>query len=95
MPVRNLRRGRWTRTIRADDGSCVPVPATKGVSGTRWFCAYRLGRPYYAKPLRNGPGELPTVSTQSTGIPSRSETELRAEPNGREILVRACWSPRV
>lgn len=55
MPVRKLRPGRWTLTLRTDaPGRCLPVPATKALPGTRWFRASRLGRPYYAKPLRNG-----------------------------------------
>ncbi|SMQ13888.1 Glycosyltransferase involved in cell wall bisynthesis [Streptomyces sp. Ag82_O1-12] len=52
LPVRKLPPGRWTLTLRTDDpGSRIPVPPARGLSGTRWFRASRLGRPYYAKPL--------------------------------------------
>ncbi|MFJ4081549.1 glycosyltransferase [Streptomyces iakyrus] len=56
MPVRNLRPGRWTLTLRTDDPkSPVPVPTPKALSGRRWFRAARFGRPYYAKPLAGSP----------------------------------------
>ncbi|MGW6545630.1 glycosyltransferase family 2 protein [Streptomyces massasporeus] len=52
LPVGKLPPGRWTLTLRTDDpGIRIPVPPTRGLSGTRWFRASRLGRPYYAKPL--------------------------------------------
>ncbi|MFF8394959.1 glycosyltransferase [Streptomyces sp. NPDC016172] len=56
MPVGTLRPGRWTLTLRTGDPkNRIPLPATRGLSGTRWFRASRLGRPYYAKPLSGGP----------------------------------------
>ncbi|GAA2766659.1 hypothetical protein GCM10010103_57000 [Streptomyces paradoxus] len=56
MPVRDLRPGRWTLTLRTTDPERpVPVPTPKGLSGTRWYRAARLGRPYYAKPLAGSP----------------------------------------
>ncbi|MFE7901493.1 glycosyltransferase family 2 protein [Streptomyces sp. NPDC057424] len=56
MPVRQLRPGRWTLTLGTDDPrNRLAVPAAEGLSGTRWFRASRLGRPYYAKPLAGGP----------------------------------------
>lgn len=58
LPVRKLPPGRWTLSLRtdtahgADDpGGRTPVPPTRTLTGTRWFRASRLGRPYYAKPL--------------------------------------------
>jgi glycosyltransferase involved in cell wall biosynthesis len=55
LPVRELPPGRWRLTLRTDEPSCwIPVPPTKGLTGTRWFRASRLGRPYYAKPLPRG-----------------------------------------
>jgi hypothetical protein len=58
LPVGKLRPGRWTLTLRTDDpGSRIPVPARRALSGTRWFRASRLGRPYYAKPLPGGPSK--------------------------------------
>lgn len=56
MPVGTLRPGRWRLTLRTGDPkNHIPLPATRGLSGTRWFRASRLGRPYYAKPLSGGP----------------------------------------
>ncbi|MFD8236576.1 glycosyltransferase family 2 protein [Streptomyces sp. NPDC059696] len=56
MPVRKLRPGRWTLTLRTEaPGRRLPVRATTELPGTRWFRTSRLGYPYYAKPLRNGP----------------------------------------
>jgi glycosyltransferase involved in cell wall biosynthesis len=56
MPVGTLRPGRWTLTLRTGDPkNRIPLPATRGLSGTRWFRASRLGRPYDAKPLSGGP----------------------------------------
>ncbi|MCK8438611.1 glycosyltransferase family 2 protein [Streptomyces sp. D2-8] len=56
MPVGKLRPGRWTLTLRTDDPEHrIPLPVARGLSGTRWFRASRLGRPYYAKPLSGGP----------------------------------------
>lgn len=58
LPVGKLRPGRWTLTLRTGEpGGRIPVPVTRALSGTRWFRAARLGRPYYAKPLQGGPGE--------------------------------------
>ncbi|MGX1566660.1 glycosyltransferase family 2 protein [Streptomyces sp. NPDC055506] len=55
LPVRKLPPGRWTLTLRTDEpDSRIPVPPPKGLTGTRWFRAARLGRPYYAKPLPRG-----------------------------------------
>ncbi|WP_328407639.1 glycosyltransferase [Streptomyces violaceus] len=55
LPVRKLSPGRWTLTLRTDEpNSRIPVPPLKGLTGTRWFRAARLGRPYYAKPLPRG-----------------------------------------
>ncbi|MFI6375545.1 glycosyltransferase family 2 protein [Streptomyces sp. NPDC050546] len=55
LPVRNLPPGRWTLTLRTDEpNSRIPVPPLKGLTGTRWFRAARLGRPYCAKPLPRG-----------------------------------------
>ncbi|MFF7311762.1 glycosyltransferase [Streptomyces sp. NPDC008137] len=52
LPVRRLPPGQWTLTLRTDEPhSRIPVPPPKGLTGTRWFRAARLGRPYYAKPL--------------------------------------------
>ncbi|MFC9132212.1 glycosyltransferase family 2 protein [Streptomyces sp. NPDC057099] len=52
LPVRKLSPGRWTLTLRTDEpDSRIPVPPPKVLTGTRWFRAARLGRPYYAKPL--------------------------------------------
>ncbi|MEU0221159.1 glycosyltransferase family 2 protein, partial [Streptomyces sp. NPDC006265] len=56
LPVGKLRPGRWTLTLRTDEpGGRIPVPVTRALSGTRWFRASRLGRPFYAKPLPGGP----------------------------------------
>lgn len=60
LPVRELPPGRWTLTLRtaashgADDRDHgVPVPAAlaTALTGTRWYSAARLGRPFYARPL--------------------------------------------
>ncbi|GAA2516835.1 hypothetical protein GCM10010423_05490 [Streptomyces levis] len=61
LPVRELPPGRWTLTLTAsvtpgadEPHAPVPVPVTTTLTGTRWFSASRLGRPYYAKPLPRG-----------------------------------------
>ncbi|MFE1326615.1 glycosyltransferase [Streptomyces sp. NPDC058741] len=50
-----LPPGQWALTLRTGEpDTWLPVPPPEGLTGTRWFRASRLGRPYYAKPLRHG-----------------------------------------
>ncbi|MFC5637899.1 glycosyltransferase family 2 protein [Streptomyces bullii] len=57
LPVRRLRPGQWTIALRRQNEQAA-VPPLDAVTGTHWFRARRLGRPYYATPLTRGREEV-------------------------------------